>query len=355
MSRWVRAARIGAISGAGVGGLAGAAYGLLVGEAKLARRTVGPVRHAAPFADGVYGRGRGAPLRLALLGDSAAAGVGVTAPEETPGAVLATQLAAELDRPVRLRVAAVSGSKSSDLEPQVLAVLEDPPDVAVISIGANDVTHKVSLEQAVIYLAAAVRRLGDAGVAVVVATCPDLGTVKPVLQPLRTVARRRSRQMARRQTVAVVESGGTSVSIGELLGREFDKDPALFSEDRFHPSAQGYTRLADVLVEPILHALGKPAPAPAVEERDVIEPVRVAAAEAVAVPGTEVAGAEVRGRERGPRGRWARLRRRGRDESETPADEAGLGDPGVGDPDLGDSGLADTGDTTRDAAAEPAR
>ena len=323
MSRWTRAARIGALSGAGVGGLAGAAYGVLVGEAKLARRTVGPVRQAAPPADGRYGEGNGPPLRLALLGDSAAAGVGVTLPEETPGAVLATLLAAELERPVALRVAAVSGSKSSDLEPQVLAVLEDPPDVAVISIGANDVTHKVSLEQAVIYLAAAVRRLSDAGVAVVVATCPDLGTVKPVLQPLRTVARRRSRQMARRQTVAVVESGGTSVSIGELLGREFDKDPALFSEDRFHPSAQGYTRLADVLVQPVLHALGRPAPEQPSVERDVIEPVRVAAAEAAAVAGTEVAGTEVKGRDRGPRVRWARLRRGGRiDSAGTQDDEA---------------------------------
>ena len=320
-SRWARAARIGAISGAGVGGLAGAAYGVLVGEAKLARRTVGPVRQAAPVADGVYGTGDGPPLRLALLGDSAAAGVGVTAPEETPGAVLSRLLAAELERPVALHVVAVSGSKSADLEPQVNALLAAPPDVAVISIGANDVTHKVSLEHALTHLSAAVRRLSDAGSAVVVATCPDLGTVKPVLQPLRAVARRRSRQMARRQTVAVVESGGTTVSIGELLGREFDKDPALFSEDRFHPSAQGYERLADVLVEPVLHALGKPMPAPAVEERDVIEPVRVAAAEAVAVAGTEVAGAEVKGRERGPRGRWARLRRRGRDEV-APDDES---------------------------------
>src|SRR3712207_6994524 len=62
--------------------------------------------------------------------------------------------------------------------------------LAMIIVGANDVTHRVPMAAACRDLGKAVRRLRDAGAVVVVGTTPDLGTVKPLLQPLRTVARR---------------------------------------------------------------------------------------------------------------------------------------------------------------------
>ena len=57
-------------------------------------------------------------------------------------------------------------------------------------------------------------------------TCPDLGTVRPIPQPLRQVARRWSRRLAAAQTIATVEAGGRSVSLGSILGPEFDAAPA---------------------------------------------------------------------------------------------------------------------------------
>ena len=48
---------------------------------------------------------------------------------------------------------------------------------------------------------------GDAGAEVVVGTCPDLGTIEPVPQPLRWIARRASRQLAAAQTIAVGRGG----------------------------------------------------------------------------------------------------------------------------------------------------
>ena len=71
---------------------------------------------------------------------------------------------------------------------------------------------------AVRYLADAVRTLRAAGAEVVVGTCPDLGTIRPIQPPLRWLARRWSRQLAAAQTVAVVEAGGRTVSLGDLLG-----------------------------------------------------------------------------------------------------------------------------------------
>src|SRR5207253_223888 len=98
------------------------------------------------------------------------------------------------------------------------------PDAAVILIGANDVTHRVPVPVAVASLARTVRDLRAAGCGVVVGTCPDLGTVRPIQPPLRWLARRWSRELAAAQTVAVVEAAGTEVTAARIGGR--DRGPA---------------------------------------------------------------------------------------------------------------------------------
>src|SRR5207249_523471 len=125
-----------------------------------------------------------------------AAGYGVELVEETPGARLGAGLAEHADRRVYLREFAVVGAMSSQLDEQVTRALRMEPDLAVILIGANDVTHQTLPAASVRHLSAAVRRLRDAGVAVLVGTCPDLGTVKPIAPPLRQVARAWSRRLA---------------------------------------------------------------------------------------------------------------------------------------------------------------
>ena len=75
--------------------------------------------------------------------------------------------------------------------------------------------------------------------------------------PLRQVARVWSRRLAAAQTIAVVEAGGRTVSLGSILGPEFAAAPALlFGPDRFHPSAAGYEALARTMVPSVLAALG---------------------------------------------------------------------------------------------------
>src|SRR5438270_387392 len=81
--------------------------------------------------------------------DSAAAGFGVSRPRETPGALLATGLAERLRRPVDLCCLAVVGSTSEGLVPQRELALPWRPDIVVILIGANDVTHRVRVGYAV--------------------------------------------------------------------------------------------------------------------------------------------------------------------------------------------------------------
>ena len=323
-----RLASAAAYGGGGLSVLGAGLYGVLRAEASLARRTIGePADLPPPDATGWYGRGRPGPaLRIALLGDSSAAGYGVHSVEETPGAVLGSAVAGRANRRVHLREYAVVGARSSDLAVQVDRALPTEPGVALIFIGANDVTHQVLPSQSVRSLAEAVRRCVDAGTQVVVGTCPDLGTIRPIAPPLKQVARLWSRRLAAAQTIAVVEAGGRTVSLGSMLGAEFDAAPALlFGPDRFHPSADGYRKMVSAVVPSVLAALGF-APdeeaQPITLRGEAVLPVSTAAVEAARTPGTEVDGTEVAGSQRGLRGRWVALRHRRRgpeSSSESPA------------------------------------
>ncbi|RKR90251.1 lysophospholipase L1-like esterase [Micromonospora pisi] len=313
---WRRARRIAKLTIIGAGVTAAttvAAWGVLIGQARQARRVIPLAEAPPPRGDGVYGaRFPGKPLTMVILGDSSAAGYGVHRPRETPGALLATGVSRRLRRPVRLHRYAVVGSRSAGLAPQVEAALEQQPDLAVILVGGNDVTARTPLSIAVRYLVDAVRELRGAGAQVVVGTCPDLGAIRPIKPPLRWLARRWSRQLAAAQTVAVVEAGGATVSLGDLLGPRFAAEPArMFAWDRFHPSAEGYAVAAAALLPTVLMALGvTEEQRPPLAAGEGVRSLPAAAHEAARNAGTEVSGAEVGGRERGPAGRWAQLRRR---------------------------------------------
>lgn len=314
-----------AYGGGTFAGALGLAYALLATEARLARRTIGVPTEQAPRAAGSYGRGRRGdkPVHLAVLGDSAAAGLGCERADQTPGALLAGGIARDLRVRVDLDVVAVSGARSANLEVQVAQALRRPVDLAVLVIGTNDVTHRVPVAAAAHDLSRAVAELRRAGAQVVVGTCPDLGTVKPVLQPLRTVAAQWSRRLATAQTVATVDAGGVAVSLGDLLAKDFAEQPQLWSADRFHPSPEGYRRMTDALLPSALECLGVQIPV-SVPISDSVQDVQLAARVAAREPGVEV---DPLPQEAGP-GRLARLRRRlplvGRGAPEGPTDPAEL-------------------------------
>jgi lysophospholipase L1-like esterase len=300
---------VGGVTGTAAG-VAGLSLALLLRQAADARKIIPMAEAPPPRGDGLYGpKFGGKPLNMVILGDSSAAGYGVHRPRETPGALLATGVSRRLRRPVRLHRLAVVGSMSAGLPYQVDAALEYDPEVAIILVGGNDVTHVSARAAAVRHLGDSVRRLRAVGCKVVVGTCPDLGAIQPIKPPLRWLARSWSRQLAALQTVAVVEAGGRSVSIGDLLGKTFEADPGrMFSSDQFHPSAEGYARAAAVMMPTLMAVLGEEERAPAAEP-DGVRSLPEAAHEAVRAAGTEVSAVRLDGRERGPAGRWAQLRR----------------------------------------------
>ena len=340
MSRARKIARATAYAGGGLGATAavGAAAlaGLVVGESKLARRRIPQAVDDPPATNGTTWAAAGVsrerpPIQLALLGDSSAAGYGVHRKRDTPAAKLAIGVSNVARRPVRITNVAVVGAESPTLPTQLEALGSLHPEVAVIMIGVNDVTHRIPVAQSVAALGDAVQHLRARGAEVVVGTCPDLGTIRPLAQPLRRYARHLSRRLAKEQTMAVVAAGGRTVSLGDLLGPQFATSRDLFSDDQFHPSAAGYEMAAEALLPSIIDALGIHTRARSASTFTTRrpKPLAKAAAQAAAHPGSEVAGSDRQGITGRGRGVFAQLRRR-RSKSDAitgPASEVGVTTP----------------------------
>ena len=74
-----------AFGGVGLSAVGASLYGVLRVEAAVAKRVIGPRASDQPDASGLYGRDlTGTPIRLSLLGDSAAVGYGMADADTTP-------------------------------------------------------------------------------------------------------------------------------------------------------------------------------------------------------------------------------------------------------------------------------
>ncbi|WP_134741044.1 SGNH/GDSL hydrolase family protein [Nocardioides sp. 503] len=192
-------------------------------------------------------------IKLAVLGDSIAWGQGAARERDRLGPRLVEGLTTH-GYDVTSRVFAVPGARSSGLAAQVASCLPWGPDLAVVVIGANDLTHLEPLDGAVEALAQAVRRLRAAGAEVVVAPAPDLSAVPHVPAFLRDAVRAAGEELRTRQASAVRREQGRVADEDQRASRAFAVDRTLFSADRFHPSSAGYAVIADSLLPTVLVA-----------------------------------------------------------------------------------------------------
>ncbi len=285
-SRLTRDALYTSTAAVGSAGAAWGAYALLTKQARTARTVIPHRTDRAPSKDGIYAPGTdrverpgphcAADVSLMVFGDSTAAGLGADDAEHTPGVLLARGVVAETGRTVRLAVKAIVGATSKGLAAQIEAafIAKQIPDVAVIIVGANDVTGLNGIESSARRLGAAVAQLRGAGAEVVVGTCPDIGVVRAIPQPLRSVIRSYGLRLAARQKAHTLAAGGRPVPFADTLAPEFLAAPErLFSPDHFHPSAAGYELAARLLLPEVLAALGEwrgplPSPPEVSEEAD---------------------------------------------------------------------------------------
>jgi lysophospholipase L1-like esterase len=194
---------------------------------------------------------RNVTLRFLVLGDSLAFGTGAARPQDTLGARLTRRLT-DAGSDVELHVVAVPGATSLDLAAQVRRAAAVDADLALLVVGANDLTRRVPPARAATALGAAVRELRARGTEVLVVPTPDLSSVAWVPPAFHAVVAGICDQLRARQTTAAETAGAVVAPVAPEVAARFAGDPSLFSADRFHPSSAGYALVADALAPRLL-------------------------------------------------------------------------------------------------------
>jgi lysophospholipase L1-like esterase len=219
---------------------------VLVAQALATRARLPRLPEAAGARDGEVGRGP--LLRLLMLGDSSAAGVGVALQSRALAGVLPAVLSQLAGVKVRWRLLAKAGVTSA----QCLAMLEaDAPfeaDVAVVVLGVNDVVDQVPSQRAVAARAAIANRLRNGhGVAhVAFAPLPPVHQFPGLPQPLRWVAGRD----ARRHDDAIAQWAASRGDVSHVP-IDLPLNAGVMAPDGFHPGEVVYRVCGTVLAEHI--------------------------------------------------------------------------------------------------------
>jgi lysophospholipase L1-like esterase len=205
---------------------------------------------------GTIGPEDGEPLTLVVLGDSSVAGVGADAAEDTLTYGVAKALSDQYR--VSLHALGVAGSRLGNVVaeqlPQVAGL---DPDIVLVCVGTNDVTHGTTVREARRQLRMLVD--GLAGVApdarVIVSGLPPAETAVAFHRPLRDLLGLRALLFTRLFRAELTPHGISVFDIAKLTKSAFHGKQEMFSADLFHPSSAGYAFLATVYGRAVREAL----------------------------------------------------------------------------------------------------
>jgi len=190
-----------------------------------------------------------------VLGDSTAAGVGG---DYEQGIARATTRELSLTQQVAMHNVSVSGARIKDvLEEQLPRAAHLHPDLVLLSVGANDVTHLTSVRSMRTNLREVVRRLRvmNPAVAIVITGSPDMGSPPRIPRLLRGIASWQTKRVNRMFVEEAKALGLTFAPIAAETGPLFRSDRTLFAADRFHPNERGYATWIPVLNRALAAAL----------------------------------------------------------------------------------------------------
>ena len=265
MQRWIT--HFARLLGAAAGTLAGVVAVQLM---RLSRMEFLPghpgfyVNHVVqPTAVEDAGRRR---LRLAVLGDSTTAGVGVDRAEDSLPYQLARRLADHHRRPIHVVSYGWAGARVADLVgdqlPRALRPLREgeahpfltTADLVAVVIGSNDATHQTSPRRFRASLRATLDGVRQAAPAsrVVLAGIPAFRGALRAIEPLIFIADQYARALRRVGRAEALRAGAAYADLAGEVPRRIDAETPFLSVDRFHPSAAGYAIWADVIFEALV-------------------------------------------------------------------------------------------------------
>jgi lysophospholipase L1-like esterase len=201
--------------------------------------------------------GSGPALRFAILGDSTSVSQGSDY-DEGYAAAAVSHLAQTYT--VRWQNFGVSGARAHDVaDKQAPEAAAFAPDIALLAVGANDVTHLTEIGTARQALTVTIQTLrkANADVRIVLTGSPDMGSPPRLPQPLRWLAGERTKAFNTMAVELVDQQNLTFAPIAAQTGPAFRKDPTLFAQDNFHPNADGYALWAPVVIRAIDQSLDR--------------------------------------------------------------------------------------------------
>ena len=220
---------------------------VLLAQGRRVRRTVPVLPEPSGPREGELGSGP--LLRLLLAGDSAAAGVGARTQDEALSGRLVAALAPSVR--VRWKLDAFTGATTTDLLVRLRQTPAKTFDVAVTSLGVNDVTGRSSITTWCRQQRELVDLLqGKFGVRhILLSGLPPMHRFPALPQPLRWYVGSRARDFDR--ALAALAGG---LDRCEFVGLGYAMmDTRAMAADGFHPGPAIYQHWADELARRILH------------------------------------------------------------------------------------------------------
>lgn len=189
--------------------------------------------------------GTGPDLRLLIIGDSSAAGVGVANQRDAMGGQLVQQLAHT--HRVHWTLKAKTGATTSDALRWLQETSPNPIDIAVVIFGVNDTKNGMSRARWRNNLRDITHHLRNERGAqqVLFLAVPPLGAFPLLPLPLRWVLGQRADVMAQDMEEVLSDLNAT------LVKPDLPLDPTLMAADGFHPGPEIYTYCAETIANAI--------------------------------------------------------------------------------------------------------
>jgi lysophospholipase L1-like esterase len=199
--------------------------------------------------------GSGPKLTYVVMGDSTSIGQGSDYPSSIgpkTTAVLAN------DHTVTYVNVGISGATVKSMREQELAkAVSYKPDVVLLSVGANDVTHLTKTSAIADNLSHVISSLiaSNCNVKLVFTGSPEMGSVPRFPWPLKQYAEHRTAVVNATFESVISQHQLTFAPIAANTGSFFKAHPELFASDKFHPLAGGYAEWLPTLNTALAEAL----------------------------------------------------------------------------------------------------
>jgi lysophospholipase L1-like esterase len=227
---------------------------ILLAQARWLRRTALRLPEAVGPRNGIEGESNSLaePLRILVVGDSSAAGVGVSEQAHALAQPVAKLLTAKTGKRVAWQLVAKSGVNTSEALDMLKHSDLRPADYLVTALGTNDVTSQRRPSQFLqdyVALADTLRRRTGA-VGLVVTGLPPLRILPAAPHPLRWYLGRYAIHLDR-----ALREWAEQDSMVCYVSLDWAARPEDMAQDRFHPGPVQYRRWAELVTEKILSLL----------------------------------------------------------------------------------------------------